>query len=563
MKGRNFMSRREHLFDFLKTVVFLAPLLLIGPGASLPEITHSDYAKRDSSLYRDVFDQSVYYEGTQYIHLERLYRDLFGKSKRSLDVNVFDEVPNSTFFTNRHGKESMSLEDLKRGPVRGSIPDRETQWTITKGKFKGISPGFFVKSDKGQKYLLKFDPVDDLELATGAEVVTDRFLHAIGYNVPQYTIAYLKKEQLGIVPGTRFYDESGFKKELTPERLEEFLIYIPETADGHYRASASRILGGEILGPMRLQGRRKNDPGDSVNHEDRREIRGLQVFNAWLNNNDVRESNTLDVVEERDGRSEIRHYVIDFNSALGSTPRGPKPPMFGHEYMVDYEESFKAFLGLGFWKKPWQKRWDEAGQKSGAPSLGYFDNRYFNPGRYKTQLPYFSFKDLTRADGYWAAKIIMKFTNEDIDAIVSTGEYSDGETQKNLARTLIERRDLIGRFWFSQANPLDEFRLSSIGGAYEVRFEDLAVHYGFQPEGQSIYRFDVIGRKGKKGVRLAREEVHERNFRIHPEWLSEYSAIDLLIRTQRSGEREWSPFVRIEIESETGSPHLSGILHQD
>ena len=558
MREPNFMSR--HARRFRKGPALFLALAFAGMAAVFPVSSPaSEYSKREAVLYRDVFDQNFYYEGTQYLRLERLYRDLFGIRKRALDVNVFDEIPDSSFFTNRKGREKMSLAGLKQGAVTVT-PDRGTHWTIVKGKFGGITPGFLVKNEKGDKYLLKFDPLDNLELATGAEVITSRFMHALGYNVPEYVLVRFKRDDLEIDPKAKIYDESGFKKQLTPERLEEFLLFIPETEDGLYRASASRYLGGELLGPMQLQGRRRNDPDDLVNHEERRELRALQVFSAWLNNNDARTSNTLDTVGA-DGR--IRHYIIDFNSSLGATPRGPKPPMFGHEYMVDYGESAKAFFGFGFWKKPWQKRWEEAGQEVQSPSVGYFDNRYFDPGKYKTQLPHYVFKDLTNGDGFWAAKILMRFTDEDIDTVVETGEYTDKEAQKIIAQVLKERRDLIAKYWFKKANPLDGFELHKTGEGYELRFEDLAIHYGFEPKEGTVYRVDVIGKEGKKGLRLDREEIQAPVFPLNPEWLASHPEVDLLIRTQRPGEKGWGPFVRVQIQSEADSTHLTGILHQD
>ena len=554
------MRKREPLFKgaaLFFTVVFFASIA----GA---ETAAGRYSERKSGLYRDFFDQDIYYEGTQYLHLERLSARLFGRKRRSANVNAFDEVPDSTFFENRHGRDRMSLEALKKGASVTSGPDSGEKWSITRGKLEGVSPGFFIRDSKGAKYLLKFDPLDYLELSTAAEIITSRFMHALGYNVPQYTLVTFKKDQLEIEPGARVYDKSGFRRKLTPQRLEEFLIFVPETQDGSYRASASRILDGEILGPMSLQGRRRNDPDDPIDHKDRREIRALQVFGAWLNNYDLRESNTLDVVQTKDGQSQIRHYLIDFNASLGSRAGGPKPPSVGHEYLVDYGEILKAILGLGLWKKPWQKRWDEAGREIAEPHLGYFDNRYFNPGRYKTILPYFPFKDLTRADGFWAAKLIMRFTDEEIRAIVSTGEFSDRGAEETLAKTLIERRDLLGRFWFHEANPLDHFQLFETGGgSYELRFEDLAVRYGFEPEQTSVYHFEVIGRKGKRGVRLAQHEIPEKAFKVNADWLSRYPSVDLLIRTGRRGQKGQSPFVRVQIESEGTRARIANILHQD
>jgi len=442
-------------------------------------------------------------------------------------------------------------------------PDPSGHWSITKGKFEGVTPGFFIQDEKGDRYLLKFDPMDYVELATGAEVVASRFMYALGYNIPQYTIVRFKKDQLVIVPDAKVYDDNGFQRKLTPERLEAFLLFLPETVDNFYRASASRILEGKILGPMPFQGRRREDPDDSIDHIDRREIRALQVFASWLNNYDTRESNSLDVLETENGKDRIKHYLIDFNSALGARPAGPKPPTFGHEYLFDYGETLKAILSLGLWKKPWQKRWDEAGREVANPTAGYFDNRYFDPGRYKTQLPYFPFKDLTRSDGFWAAKQIVKFTDEEIRQIVSTGEYSDPKAQETIAQTLIERRDLIGRYWFKQANPLDDFQLFESGNGYELRFEDLAVRYHFEPEGASTYRLDVVAPEGKKGQHLAQEDLQSPTIPLRSEWLSAHSSLDLLIRTRRREKEAWSPFVRVEIRSENGRPRVAGIFHQD
>ncbi len=554
------MSQLNRLF---KTFAFFLCLGFIGVSAFSAETPLPHQSKRESSLYRDINDQNIYNAGVQYLYFGRLYRGLFHIRKRALDVNVFDEVPDSDFFVNRHSRSRMSSEEIKRGPSVTSGPDLSGPWTIYKGKFDGITPGFFIKDSKGDKYLLKFDPVEAIEAGTGAEVISSRLMYALGYNVPQYTLVNFKKEQLTVAPGAVIYDDTGFRKKLTPEGLEEFLLFIPQTKDGFYRASASLILKGKILGPMKFQGRRSKDPEDLIDHEDRREIRALQVISSWINNNDVRESNSLDVIEEKEGRPFIRHYLIDFNSSLGATPRGPKPPQFGHEHMIDYSETLKAFLTLGLVKKPWQKRWDETNREVPASAAGYFDNRYFSPGKYKTQLPHFAFKDLTRADAFWAAKMIMTFTDEEIRAAVSTGEFSDPKVSEEIAKTLIERRNLIGRYWFDQANPLDQFKWAGSAGSYELQFEDLAVRYGFAKDGTGTYRFEVREGDGKKARRIAEEENAEERLPISPEWLKDHSSLDILIRTRRPDAKTWSPPVLVKIKNNSEGPHLAGVVHQD
>ena len=53
-------------------------------------------------------------------------------------------------------------------------------------------------------------------------------------------------------------------------------------------------------------------------HEHRRELRGARVFGAWLNHDDSRGINSLDMLETTNGRAWIKHYMFDFGSILGS-----------------------------------------------------------------------------------------------------------------------------------------------------------------------------------------------------------------------------------------------------
>jgi hypothetical protein len=69
----------------------------------------------------------------------------------------------------------------------------------------------------------------------------------------------------------------------------------------------------------------------------------------------------------------------------------------------------------------------------------------------------------------------MAFSNDDIRALVSTGDYSDPEAEAWLAESLIERRNKIGKTYFSKVLPLDWFEV--VDG--ELKFEDLADHYDF------------------------------------------------------------------------------------
>ena len=43
-------------------------------------------------------------------------------------------------------------------------------------KSEGISPGFVMKDSKNDEYFVKFDPISNPEMATGAEMICAPFL---------------------------------------------------------------------------------------------------------------------------------------------------------------------------------------------------------------------------------------------------------------------------------------------------------------------------------------------------------------------------------------------------
>jgi hypothetical protein len=49
----------------------------------------------------------------------------WGHPKETSNVNSLDEVPDSSWYTNRHHLRRMSAEELERGPNRESLPDFE------------------------------------------------------------------------------------------------------------------------------------------------------------------------------------------------------------------------------------------------------------------------------------------------------------------------------------------------------------------------------------------------------------------------------------------------------
>lgn len=548
------MSDQAHPFNPFKKVLLA---LITALTVAVPSNVHAalEIKAQETSFYKDMFEQGAYYEGTSYLRLDRLYRALFNKQVGAEDINIYDEVPDSSFFTNRHARSPLSLQDLKKGFQETDGPNFSGEVKVVGGVFEGLQPNFEIEDASGARYELRFDSSDNFELATAASVIASRFYHAAGYNVPQVTVVKFAAGTLVPAPGARIIDDTGFEKDLTAEKLEEYLLFLPTDEAGDYRASATKVISGSDKGSFNFQGKRRGDASDLVDHERRRSLRALQVFASWLNNTDVRPGTTQDVVVTENGQEVLKHYLTGFSSSLGATSKGPKPPMHGHEYLFDFGETAKAFFTLGIWEKPWQRRWREAGEKaSSSPALGYFDNRYFEPQSFKTQLSNYAFKDVSRADGFWAAKIIKSFSDDDIRALVEAGQLTSSEDAEAITRVLIERRDIIARYWYRTANPLDFFEYAN----GTLNFKDLAVDAGFVPAEGTVYHFEVLSVEGNRGTHAASLQSSATSLAVDSSWFSSGS-VHILIRTSRPGSAEPSLFVRVELDAQK----LLGIMHED
>jgi hypothetical protein len=170
-------------------------------------------------------------------------------------------------------------------------------------------------------------------MSSAADVIVARFLYAIGYNTPRNEAVDLKLSDLRVSDKATIKLD-GRSRAMTWNDLESMVRQIPHYPDGSFRIMASRAIEGESIGPFLYDGTRPDDPNDIVPHQDRRDLRGLRVFAAWLNNTDAKAANTLDTVVTAGGVRFIRHYLLDFGSALGSDGDAPKDPRLGHEYMM-------------------------------------------------------------------------------------------------------------------------------------------------------------------------------------------------------------------------------------
>ena len=243
------------------------------------------------------------------------------------NVNTLDEVPNSSWFTNRHARRRMSLDELRQGPDTGTGPDMLVPGRVFRTKTGGLTPGFQIIDGRGDRYVIKFDPTGIPQLSSAAEVIGTKLFYALGYYTPEnYIVAVDPEDGLVIEPGTVLEDEFGDEEPLTRSWLRRRMRRVPRLADGRVRVTASRYLKGRPLGPFRYYGTRSDDPNDVVLHENRRELRGLRLFAAWSNHDDTRAQNTQDSYVEVDGRRFIRALPARLRIDVRQRECGPAAP---------------------------------------------------------------------------------------------------------------------------------------------------------------------------------------------------------------------------------------------
>jgi hypothetical protein len=388
----------------------------------------------------------------------------------ALDVNTLGDVPDSAWYTNRHYARRMSIDELRRGPGNSTPPDPHRPWRITAAKSNGITPGFVIEDGHKNRYVLKFDPPLYPELCSAADVIGSKIFYALGYDTPENYIVHFRREQLEVTDGVMYRPPSGKKTPLTEHVVDELLRAQPKLANGTYRALASRWLDGEVIGPFDYRGTRSDDPNDTIPHQDRRVLRGLAVFAGWVNHHDTSQINTMDVlVTDDSGRKYVKHHLIDFGSILGSRGDRPKEPWIGHEYTIVHKETVMRAMTLGFYVPGWER--------SGYPNLrgvGLLDARSFDPLKWKPEVPNSAFLMMDTADAFWAAKQVAAFTDDEIRAMVQTGELSDQRAADWITDCLITRRDKIAQAWFSKMFALDRFRVAD----GRLVFDELGASYG-------------------------------------------------------------------------------------
>jgi hypothetical protein len=391
----------------------------------------------------------------------------------ALNLNTLDEVPDSSWFGNRVGR--LAAEEVALGPCDSF--DLQLEGTrIVAGKPDGQYPGFLIKDNKGQRYMVKVDGGIQGPHSSSADVVGSRLYHAAGFDVPCNRVVRIQRSALVIDAKAKMDRANGDETPMLERDVDEILARGRREADGTWRAVASRYLEGRPLGPWKYHGTREGDRNDIVPHEDRRELRGARLLAAWTNHWDSREQNSLAMwIETRPGQGYVRHHLLDFGDCFG-TFAGANATVVkrrGHVHWFDPGYVLTDFVTLGLIQRPW----DEAKLGPTGAFLGYYDVELFDPERWSPSYPNPAFGRMTERDAAWMARIIAQIDERDLHAAVSAARLEQ-RISDEWVRVLMGRRQKILDRYLTRLSPLAQPELVTSGGASALCARDLANETG-------------------------------------------------------------------------------------
>ena len=425
--------------------------------------------------------------------------------RRAVNINTLGEVPDSSWFENRLGARDMDLDEILTGPnVTGGPADGT--WRILGRPTGGVTPKFLIEDADGQRFILKFDPVSNPEIASVADTIGSKFFHAFGYHVAEAYIVSLTRDRLAVVEGATFTNDVGMTTLIDDIDVDHWMSNSPVGPDGVYRALASKFISGEGIGEFRFFGTRPDDPNDIFPHEHRRELRGYRVFAAWLNHDDSRALNTYDSYVEEDGRHFVKHYLLDFGSLMGSASIGANEARGGNEYFLEGRHFWKTMATLGAWSRPWLRA-----ENPYYPAVGNIEADYFRPELWRPEYPNSAFVHMDAADAFWAARIVARISDEAAREVVKSGQISNPEAEAYLTEVLLKRRDKVVNAFITLTNPLDGFELSGSGASLALRWDNAAIRVGAASDdvGYGVRWSSFDNRTGGEAV-VSEQEASER-----------------------------------------------------
>ena len=175
-------------------------------------------------------------------------------------------------------------------------------------------------------------------------------------------------------------------------------------------------------------------------------------------------------------------------------------------------------------------------------SVGHFEYETFDPEKWTPVHEIAPFANRLPDDTFWAARKLAAFTDEDIEALVSTGQYSDPEAAAWITKVLNERRDRILGTYYAKVLPLADFEIED----GQLTFSDLEVEEGLMASREHAVRWLELNNDAGALSRLSSAEGSRVPSRVQNAQAGSYFAAR--IGTEDRPEHEVTVYVRKEQE---------------
>ena len=331
---------------------------------------------------------------------------------RAQNVNTIDEVPDSSWFTNRIGSRQLSRRGDSRAARTPARRPARSSWTIIREKSAGRAPGFtaqrrqrrdVVPVVRSARTIPKAPPaavvVADQDLL-GARLQPGRDVHHDVRSASRSTID----------PNATVRRPSGERTPFTRDDLHAILERAARNADGTYRVAAGRLLPGKVLGrlPLRRHAPRRSQRPRPARAPPRA-ARAARV-------------RRLDEPDRPEGRQHARHarhrerprrrQALPAGCRLDVRHRRQRPARVGHRLgvLLRGRPTRKRLFSFGFALSP--------GRRSATriPVGRPLRRRPLRSATWKPQTPTPAYMEMRADDAFWAARRVMAFSDDLIRA---------------------------------------------------------------------------------------------------------------------------------------------------